>query len=204
MPTTGDPSDATLAVLAGGEGSRMGRPKGLLRIRDTPILEYLHERLAWPGPTCLVTAPGKENPPGATLFDRELVDPQAGLGPFRGVLTALENLSTPFLIVTTVDMPQLEDWQLRHLLDALLQRPEALGLMFERTTDGRAHPEPFPLALRRDAIQPVRAALLASQRSVKGLLRNPRFQVLPAPLSWSASVWSNLNEPEDLKKIDDD
>ncbi|HSZ59603.1 MAG TPA: molybdenum cofactor guanylyltransferase [Tepidisphaeraceae bacterium] len=201
MRTTCDPSDATLAVLAGGEGARMGRPKGLLRIGDKPILEYLHQRLAWPGPTCLVTAPGKENPPGASLFDREWVDPQAGLGPLRGVLTALENLHTPLLTVITVDMPVLRQPYLRYLLDALLASPQTLGAMFERLVDDEPQPEPFPLALRPEAIEPVRSALVAAKRSVKGLLRDPSFHTLPTPPSWPQSVWTNLNEPGDVDSL---
>ena len=201
MPTTADASDATLAVLAGGEGSRMGRPKGLLRIGDKPILEYLHRRLAWPGPTCVVTAPGKQNPPGAALFERELVDPQPGLGPLRGVLTALENLCTPLLVVITVDMPVMETAYLRHLLDALRHWPQVLGLMFERHVPEGTHVEPFPLALRREAIEPVRSVLLAGQASVKGLLRNATFQALPARPSWPSSMWTNLNEPGDFDRF---
>jgi len=50
--------------MAGGQGQRMGMPKGLMRLNDVPILASLHNRLAWPGPTILVTTPGREKPPG--------------------------------------------------------------------------------------------------------------------------------------------
>ncbi|MDB5911273.1 MAG: hypothetical protein JWP34_5390, partial [Massilia sp.] len=83
-----DDGDVTLAILAGGEGSRMGKAKGLLRVGPEPgqpILGYLLNRLAWRGPTMLVTAPGRDHPPGWEQFDRELIDPEAGGGPLRGV-----------------------------------------------------------------------------------------------------------------------
>src|SRR6195952_3674281 len=95
----------TLAVLAGGESTRMGEPKAALRVGGKPILQYLIERFAWPGPTLLVTAPGRERPPGWERFDREVPDPVAGAGPLRGVMTALEAIKTPFVAVVTVDMP---------------------------------------------------------------------------------------------------
>src|SRR3954469_12653277 len=98
-------TDVTLAILAGGEGSRMGRPKGLLRVHGRPVLEYLLERFDWPGPTLLVTAPGRERPPACELFSCEVQDPVAGLGPLRGILTALESARTPLVVVTSVDMP---------------------------------------------------------------------------------------------------
>ena len=93
-----DEHDVTLAVLAGGEGSRMGRPKGELLVRGRPILVHLVEQLAWRGPTLLVTAPGRERPAGGERFDREVVDAVAGEGPLRGLLTALEAATTEIVL----------------------------------------------------------------------------------------------------------
>src|SRR3954467_6767125 len=89
----------TLVILAGGAGSRMGKPKGGLLIDDRPILEYLLDRFRWPGPTLLVTAPGREHPPGCQRFDLEAVDPVSDAGPLRGILTALENATTDQVVV---------------------------------------------------------------------------------------------------------
>jgi molybdopterin-guanine dinucleotide biosynthesis protein A len=198
MATTCDAGNTTLAVLAGGEGRRMGRAKALLRVGDRPILEYLFERLAWPGPTCVVTAPGRENPPGARVFDRELVDPEPGAGPLRGVLTALEASTTPFLLIVTVDMPLLETRHLNHLLRALRDRRSAVAVMYTRMRDGGLAPEPFPLALRRDAIDLVRGRLDKGASSVVGLLENADAQRISVPAAWSSEMWTNLNRPEDL------
>src|SRR3954470_6533758 len=98
-------AEVTLAILAGGRGQRMGKPKGLLKIGNQPILTYLLKRFNWRGPTMLVTSPGRERPPGTEGFDLEVVDPVEGMGPVRGVMTALENSKTDFLIVASVDMP---------------------------------------------------------------------------------------------------
>ena len=54
----------TLVVLAGGYGSRIGMPKGQLRVDGRPILEHLVARLCWKGPTLIITAPGMQHPPG--------------------------------------------------------------------------------------------------------------------------------------------
>jgi molybdopterin-guanine dinucleotide biosynthesis protein A len=121
----------TLAVLAGGEGSRMGLSKGLLSIHGEPILAYLLRQIAWPGPTMLVSAPGREHPPGCERFSVEVVDPQAQ-GPLRGILTALEDLATPLVVVLTVDMPGVRMEQVRWLIDHLATQPRALGIMGQR------------------------------------------------------------------------
>ena len=107
--------NVTLAILAGGQATRMGRPKGELLIEGQPILSYLLKRLEWPGSTMLVTAPGREHPAGWEQFSVEVTDAQP-LGPLGGILTTLQNASTPIVIVLTVDMPGIEQPHVRWLL----------------------------------------------------------------------------------------
>src|SRR2546423_14894862 len=133
--STSDPSvmaDATLAILAGGESSRMGTPKASLLIRGQPILEHLLDQIAWPGKTMLVTAPGREHPPGSGRFDLEVQDPPGGGGPLRGILTALEHLQTPVLVVMPVDMPEIRKAHLQFLVNELMKREKCLGLFMRR------------------------------------------------------------------------
>jgi molybdopterin-guanine dinucleotide biosynthesis protein A len=196
MPPTAPllPSDVTLAILAGGESSRMGTPKSHLTLAGQPILQYLLHRFAWPGPTVLVTAPGREHPPGHDAFAREVVDPVAGQGPLRGILTALDASAGP-VVVATVDMPGLEAAHLHWLLDRLAERPALAGIMLRR--DGRV--EPFPAAYRASAVDVVRSRLAAGRLSVHGLLEEPGFAAVDAPSDWPAEAWANLNRPEDVE-----
>ena len=190
----------TLAILAGGEGSRMGTPKGLLTIAGQPILQFLLDRLQWPGPTLLITAPGREHPPGWQRFTEEQQDPIAGGGPLRGVLTALEHVQTPTLIVLTVDMPSVGKPQCVAGLEALGQAAAAtLGVMFRRPGPFGPQVEPFPLALRPEAQPTVAWRLKAARRSVHGLLEESGFVAVDAPAEWDEKVWTNLNEPGDLR-----
>lgn len=197
MSDAPDAADVTLAVLAGGAGSRMGQPKGALRVHGRPILVYLLDRFAWPGPTLLVTAPGRDRPPGADRFSREVVDPAAGLGPLRGVLTALEHLTTPLLVVTPVDMPLVRPAQFRWLADRLMARRDLLGMMVRRDA-GRL--EPLPCALRAPALPVVRDHLAAGRRSLHSLVTTTRatgIVAAPAPGDWPAETWTNVNDPDE-------
>jgi molybdopterin-guanine dinucleotide biosynthesis protein A len=194
-----DNDDVTLCILAGGEGRRMGRPKGELRIGDVPILQYLLDRFAWLGPTMLITAPGREHPPAWEMFDREVVDPVAGLGPLRGLLTALEQASTPIIVVTTVDMPGIGRPQLDFVVDHLCSKPNRLGVMTQRAIDDLVQIEPFPSAFRIDARHLIAQELAAQRRSVHRLSSIEQFDVLDVPIDWPESVWTNLNTPDDLR-----
>jgi molybdopterin-guanine dinucleotide biosynthesis protein A len=189
---------ATLAVLAGGEGSRMGRPKGLLRVHGRPVLEYLLERFDWPGPTLLVTAPGREHPPGWERFSREVQDPVAGLGPLRGILTALEAAQTPLVVVTSVDMPGVGRGQLEWLVSRIGEERAVLGVMCRRTANSGPLIEPFPSAFRTEAARALAEHIACGRRAVHALARMAEFTLIDAPREWPASVWTNLNTPDDL------
>jgi molybdopterin-guanine dinucleotide biosynthesis protein A len=188
----------TLAILAGGEGSRMGIPKAELQLDGEPILMRLIRRTAWPGPTLLVTAPGREHPPGTECFGREVADPVGGEGPLRGVLTALEHSNTDLVIVATVDMPEITAAQLTWLGDMVHQRDECDVILFRRPDTPARFVEPFPSIYRKTAMQMVRAQLEHGQRSMQALSRQSRVEILTAPSDWPSAVWTNLNEPSDL------
>src|SRR2546421_4822578 len=180
-------AEVTLAILAGGRGERMGKPKSLLRIGNQPILAYLLERFAWRGPTMLVSSPGRERPPGAEEFDVEVVDPVEGMGPVRGVLTALENLNTEILIIASVDMPLIAQEQLLWLMQKMEEKPQACGLMIEREAI-----EPFPSIFRKTE------SSWKDKHSMRSLANIEGFAVIPAPRDWPDEVWTNLNDPADL------
>ena len=201
-PDHPDLSDVTLAVLAGGEGSRMGRPKAELQVAGVPILCHLLRRSDWPGPTLLVTAPGRERPPGHELFDREGVDPSFGEGPLRGILTAIENARTTLLVVVAVDMPFVERDQLIWVASELRGRPEALAIMTLRRDGDAAQLQPFPSAFRVEVAAPVRRLLEANRRSLHALLDCPGVVAVDAPAGWDARTWTNLNSPGDLNAVD--
>jgi molybdopterin-guanine dinucleotide biosynthesis protein A len=202
MTTSSDPlREITLAVLAGGEGLRMGRPKGLLQIHGKPILEWLLEQFQWPGPTMLITAPGREHPPGWERFDREVCDPVAGLGPLRGVLTGLEHAKTELLLIATVDMPGIRDEHLRWITSQI-RASNQIGAMCQRTMAGDgAIIEPFPLLLRRQAMERVWTRIASNRLSVVGLTEESGFRAVEAPTEWPTRVWENLNRIEDLQRF---
>ncbi len=187
----------TLAILAGGEGSRMGIPKGMLKIKGRPILSHILANANWPGPTLLVTSPGRQSPPGAEEFDAEAVDPVAGLGPMRGVLTALENAQTEAVIVCAVDMPAMNDEVFRWIADELNRRPTANGILIERILNGKVELEPLPAGFRQSVRELLTHRIASGKRSLGGLSGCDGIELARAPQHWG-SFWENLNYPHDL------
>jgi molybdopterin-guanine dinucleotide biosynthesis protein A len=194
-----DDGDITLIVLAGGAGSRMGKPKSQLELGGAPILKRLYERLSWRGPTLLVTAPGREHPPGWERFDQEVLDSVSDEGPLRGIASAVNRVATPFAVVVPVDMPLLERTQLRWMAGELKGSADAALLFCVRGALANDHPEPLPLALRPAPAAPlIEANLRAGRRAVNALAREPQALVVPAPKDWPNDFWTNLNNPHDM------
>lgn len=197
--STVDLSQMTLAILAGGQGTRMRKAKGELRIGGEPILAYLLERIGWPGATLVVTAPGVEHPPGGDRFHAEAIDPQAGLGPLRGVLTALQHATTDVMVITTVDLPNIRLGNLSAAVSRLMRSAEHAAVMYRRDVAGESVIEPFPLAIHKRLTAEVAARLASGRRSVYGLSQLPGVVVEAVPTEWRESVWMNLNTPEDMR-----
>jgi molybdenum cofactor guanylyltransferase len=193
-----DLSRVTLVVLAGGHGKRMGGPKAWLELDRRPILQWLLDRMQWTGPTMLVSAPSNVHPPGCELFDRECVDPMDNLGPLRGILTALNELSTPMTAVVTVDMPGVTMSILAWLIESLADRPQCNGVMCRIKTGEGERVEPFPSAFRSDAAGGIARRLEAGRRSVQDLCSDEAFSSLQVPADWPAETWINLNTRADL------
>jgi molybdopterin-guanine dinucleotide biosynthesis protein A len=187
----------TLAVLAGGAGTRMGAPKSLLNVGDQPILSFLINRLDWPGPTLLVTSPGLEHPPAWSYFQEEACDAVSDEGPLRGLYTALTHTTMPMLVVIGVDMPAVTLDDLAWFVNELSARPAAAGVMGSRGEDI----EPLPCALRPEqALGLVSDHLAAGRRSLHGLAKDGEIQLADAS-ALPARVWTNVNTPGDWERF---
>ena len=190
-----DCARTTLAVLAGGEGRRMGGPKGTLALDGRPILERLLDRLDWPGPTLLVTAPGRQHPPASQRFTSEATDPVAGQGPLRGILTALEHAPTNEVIVLPCDMPNVTPPPLAWLAARLRENSAAAAVMLEH--QGRIQPLPAAFHARTSRIL-VRAHLADGRMALHRLTESSKVAVVSASSDWPSNFWVNLNKPSDL------
>lgn len=206
MPSTADLppfADLTLAVLAGGRGSRMGVAKDRLLIDGRPILAHLLDRAGYAGSTLLVTSAARPQPLAAERFDRVAIDLIDDAGPLAGIATALAAATTPTVCVLSVDMPNVGAEQVGFLRGAMnAAGGDVLGLLCRRRDgSGVERIEPFPSVFRASAAALVAAELAAGRRSLCSLLDLPAIAAIDVPNSWPGSVWPNLNRPTDLEQI---
>lgn len=188
MPTT-----PTLAILAGGASTRMGRDKAQLDDGRGPLLP----RLAAMGLHCdlPVLIIGRHQPDDWPLPEVDFVpDDDPGQGPLGGLATALAR-SAPVLLIAC-DLAGLTPRALTWLARTAMEQPLIDGLVTER--DGLIEPL-FACYTARCRPQ-VEQRLANGQRALHRLIADGQFRHahLPAPL-WPALT--NVNTPEEWRRF---
>ncbi|HVU63776.1 MAG TPA: molybdenum cofactor guanylyltransferase [Phycisphaerales bacterium] len=193
----------TLAVIAGGAGSRMGGPKWGMAIRGRPALVELAAAMAWEGPSVLVLGADDlaSDVRGAEMFDRVVRDARRGEGPLRGVVRALAECATDWLVCVPVDMPRLARCHVEWLVEMGVASGASCAMVRRRAGSGWIV-EPFPLLVRRSARGPIEEAWNAGSRAVRDLASVVGAAVLDAPADWGEEVWTNLNTPSELAEFE--
>ncbi|GGK68599.1 NTP transferase domain-containing protein [Rufibacter glacialis] len=111
------PADKELygLVLSGGQSSRMGQDKGLLRYHGVPQREYLYQLLQM---VCdrvfLSLRPGQEE--GLTSGVNFLLDNHDVRGPLNGILSALHQHPQKAWLVVACDLPLVSEKTLQKLV----------------------------------------------------------------------------------------
>src|SRR5512144_836367 len=93
----------TLAILAGGSSSRIGRDKALIHLRGEPLVQRVLERLGPIADEVILST----NTPAAFSFLNvaALPDEEPGQGALGGLRTVLKAAAYPFVAAVACDMP---------------------------------------------------------------------------------------------------
>jgi molybdopterin-guanine dinucleotide biosynthesis protein A len=181
---------ASLLLLAGGAGSRMGRPKAWLEVGDTTLLDWMARRL---GPDFAEVIVAFSEPeqieqlvPYRLVFDRKhkagpLAGLEAGLSVARNDVTFAVACDMPYVTPAVAAMAVVA----AHGCDAAVPR-----------VDGR--PEPVCAAYRRSALPAITSALDAGRLAAGAVLDQ-------LDVTWleelDPDLFRSLNTPGDLERF---
>ncbi len=100
------PENITAVILAGGQGSRLGGvDKGLLELKNTPLVQHLISRLQPQVAEIIISANrnlSRYKEFGFPVFSDEITD---YAGPLAGILKALQQSSSEWLLTVPADSP---------------------------------------------------------------------------------------------------
>lgn len=114
------------AVLAGGEGRRLGGDKATVRVAGRPLLDHALTTIGRVArPVAVVARKETALPPLPTPPPQIWIEPDGPRHPLTGVVHALEQAEGRAVLVCAVDMPLLDPGTLRVILIAAALAPEA-------------------------------------------------------------------------------
>ncbi|MCK5586369.1 molybdenum cofactor guanylyltransferase [Candidatus Bipolaricaulota bacterium] len=137
--------EATLIILAGGAGKRMGFPKHELAMGETSVLERIHQRL---GDLCvetIVVGQGISSPNRKIRTAEDLYSERGALVGIHGGLSASR---TDLTFVVACDMPHVGHTLVSHLLGAAADADIVVPVI-------RGYYEPLCAVYRTTCLRPI-------------------------------------------------
>ncbi len=198
--------DISIAILAGGQSTRMGQDKAALEIGGAAMLVRTADLAASTGaPLCVV---GRERPldwlnSGVSQAEPRceasfVLDQAPGLGPVGGLLSALSwnalSIRRERLLLLPCDLPLLEVSGLEWIARAASTCTARDGLA---TTRGGLL-EPLFSIYRARIEERAAEYLKGGRRSLHGLIESGGFERRECPAEVAAQLF-NCNTPQDLE-----
>jgi molybdopterin-guanine dinucleotide biosynthesis protein A len=188
-------------VLAGGRSRRFGSDKLAARVGAGTLLDRSVSALAQIATDIvLVVAPGDERVPAPTTIPLRIVaDAEAHGGPLIGLLTGLEAVDQPLVVVVGGDMPALRPDVLRLLARTLNSEP-TIGAVVLRS---RGTLVPLPAAVRTGAATDWARRLVGDgERRLRSLFERLPTRILEEeewrPLDPDGDTLRDVDRPGDL------
>ena len=191
----------SVAVLAGGKSSRMGRDKALIEVQGRTLIEHVLTRLPQnpaPSETMVIT-----NRPDdyAHLHIPAYPDMLPGKGPLGGIYTAITHSTHTITLVLACDMPLVSTALLAYML-ALHTAEPGYDVIVPRVQN---HPQGLCAIYGKNCLEPIRRDLEHDLLRVIGFYNTVRVRYLDepeyGPYDPNRTTFINVNTPDDLARI---
>lgn len=183
----------SVAILAGGKSSRMGRDKALLSLEGARFID----RLAWEFAPCGDVFISAANPGDYADAGLPVVaDENRGIGPIEGIHQALLRAGRDCVFVCATDMPFLKKEAADYLAEFVSSDHDAWVF----TSAGRVQPL---CAIYRKAALPAIEALIAQGRyKLTALLSSVRTKYVRLEDSrFDSRLLDNINTPREYRAL---
>ena len=184
----------TAVILAGGEGNRMGGiDKGLVELNGRPLIEYVISNIAPQLNNNIIISANRNLNRYQTYGYLVIVDQLSGSGPLAGILQALQQCKTEWLLTVPCDTPGLPDDLVAKLLATVNQTEACLVTAH----DGKRL-QPLCSMIRSDMAAPLQHYLEAGNRKVALWLEQQKF--ITVDFSDNPQAFENINNLKQLEQ----
>lgn len=182
----------TAVILAGGAGRRMGgHDKGLLSLHGRPLIEWVLERLSPQCDSILININRHQDE--YTKFGYPLIEDvlPGGLGPLAGLLSALEQSHSDYVLSAPCDTPQLPRDLATRMLESLKRHHAEVC-----TVDDGERLHPVIMLVKRSMAENLRHYIESGGRKVHDWYYS--IDHCTADFSEQPEAFININTPEQL------
>lgn len=183
-------------ILAGGQSSRMGEPKGMLPFGGRPLILHVARLVEFIGESPVII--GQQGAYSGLGFS-VIADDRGKLGPLGGICTALRVTSRDWNLIVGCDLPFLTREWLEFLTARAIGSPTDVVIPLNE----RGY-EPLCAMYRQRARSSIEAALARGVRKVTDGLAELTLTTI-APSEWKAfdprgTLFKNINTPADYEQ----
>jgi molybdopterin-guanine dinucleotide biosynthesis protein A len=190
-------SKLSVAILAGGKSSRMGRDKSFVPFRGRPLIEAVLDRVSELGDEQLLITnrPDAYAHLGLPMY----ADVYPDHGSLGGIFTAVTYASHPHTLVVGCDMPWLNRALLQHMVD-LRQTADVIVPRWQR------FPDPLHAIYSKRCLDPIEENLKARRLKVIGFYGRVTVRFVErdeiAQFDPDGRSFANINSGEDLENLE--
>ena len=184
----------SVAILTGGQSSRMGRNKAFVEVGGRPIIERIIERVSNLGSEVMLIT----NSPAdyAHLELPSYPDLILGKGPLGGLYTALTHAQNAYILAVSCDQPFLNPMLLRYIIGLR----EAYDVVVPLNRE--SYPQSMHAVYGKGCIEPIRERLEADRLKMIGFFQDVRVREVAGEeidrIDPERHSFINVNTPEEL------
>jgi molybdopterin-guanine dinucleotide biosynthesis protein A len=188
----------TGVILAGGQGTRMGgKDKGLLTLNGDYLVNHVARGLS----SCeslIINANRSisqyEDQGYTVVKDLDIADVGPSAGPLLGILTALETCTTPWVLISPCDTPNLPHNYFQRMTQVASEKMKFAVVAHDGHRQQNLH-----LLLNTNLADNLKMFLLAGKRKTYQWLDS--IGVVDADFSGTPQAFYNLNTPQDMEEL---
>ncbi len=184
----------SVAILAGGQSSRMGTNKAFVRVGGQPIIERIIGRVRGLGEelTIVANTPGEYVHLGLPTYS----DLIPGKGPLGGLYTAISLARYDYVLAVSCDQPFLNV----ELLQSLIDKRAGFDVVVPLAKDG--YPQSMHAIYEKGCVEAIRKNLKADKLKMIGFFPEVRVCEVAGEeidrIDPERYSFLNVNSPEDL------
>ena len=188
--------DVTGVILAGGQARRMhGQDKGLVLLNNKPMIEYVIKSLKPQVGELFINANRNLEKYAAYGFDIVSDELSGYHGPLAGMASALNKVTTPYMLTTPCDSPFMVDDLAERLINALETNDADISV-----AHNGERMQPVFCLIKKELLPSINDFLNEGERKIDKWFNQHKLAI--ADFSDKPKTFDNLNTIEDIQSIE--